>query len=46
MDQINARFEGAFTLETERLYLAALTAPQLALWLENASLLEERLHCR
>lgn len=46
MDQINARFEGAFTLETERLYLAALTAPQLALRLENASLLEERLHCR
>lgn len=46
MNQTNARFGNAFTLETERLYLAALTAPQLGLWLENASLLEEQLQCR
>lgn len=46
MNQTNARFGNAFTLETERLYLAALTAPQLGLWLENVSLLEEQLQCR
>lgn len=46
MNQTNARFGNAFTLETERLYLVALTAPQLGLWLENASLLEEQLQCR
>lgn len=43
MNQTNARFGNAFTLETERLYLIALTAPQLGLWLENVSLLEEQL---
>lgn len=35
MNQTNARFGNAFTLETERLYLVALTVPQLGLWLEN-----------
>lgn len=33
-------------LETERLYLVALTAPQLTLWLEEASGLEQQLQCR
>jgi len=46
MNQTNARVGDTFTLETERLYLVALTVPQLGLWLENVSLLEEQLQCR